>query len=325
MTFRSQLNARILVAACISSMVVAFAPSVHGADGEAAAAEQLFHEALKLMGKGQYEEACPRLAESQKLDPGYGTLMHLGDCYVKVGKTASAWASYREAVDAAKQSKQSAREKAAQKKADALEPKLSKLTIDVPKEVVVTGLVIRRDGKEVGEVLWRTPSPIDPGKHEIEATAPGKLPWTTSVEVGENENAKVVVTALANAQTVKKDDGPKKSKKLHPMTIGGIIAGGVGLAAMGASVGVGFASRSRYDDSATHCTNNLCDAEGLVIRDDALSIANIGTGVFIGGAVVAAAGIVLVIVSPPAKVLDDQKTAVRLRMSPGNLFVEGSF
>src|SRR5687768_18046990 len=96
-----------------------------------AAAEALFDHAKRLHAAGRYAEACPKFAESQKLDAGVGTLLYLADCYEKIGQTASAWAGFREAAAAAKNAGQEEREKIARDRAAGLEPQLSRLTITV--------------------------------------------------------------------------------------------------------------------------------------------------------------------------------------------------
>ena len=61
-------------------------------------ADALFDEGLKAMDAGDHAAACAKFGESQRLDPAAGTLLHLGNCYEKVGKTASAWATFLDAA-----------------------------------------------------------------------------------------------------------------------------------------------------------------------------------------------------------------------------------
>ncbi len=147
------------------------------------AAQTLFDEAKQLMAEGHYTQACPKFAESQKADPGLGTQFHLADCWQHVGRTASAWAAFRDVESQAHARGEASRERVAHDRAAALEPFLSKLAILPPSAPAPPGLTIRRDGVEVGHEQWGVLVPIDPGAHVVAASAPGKQPWDTSVEV----------------------------------------------------------------------------------------------------------------------------------------------
>src|SRR5687767_5825288 len=95
---------------------------VYAASAEnAAAAESLFNEGKKLSTQGKWQEACLKFEESQRVDPGIGTLFQLANCHEKVGRTATAWAEFREVAASAKASGQGAREKVARERAAALE------------------------------------------------------------------------------------------------------------------------------------------------------------------------------------------------------------
>src|SRR5262249_9549066 len=157
-----------------------------------AAAEALFNEAEKLVASKDYAQACPKYAESLRLDPGVGVMLYLGDCYEHLGKTASAWAEYREAEDLATKRADTKRAALANTRAERLAPKLSRLTIVVATEARVPGLEVKRDGESVGTGQWGTPVPLDPGPHALSASAPGKQSWESSVTIPDNgESVKV--------------------------------------------------------------------------------------------------------------------------------------
>lgn len=151
----------------------------------------LFNEARALMAEGKFGEACPKLERAEAIDPGMGTLFNLSHCYEQIGRIASAWAGFRDVAAAAGAAGQLERERVARERAAALEPRLSKLRISVPEEAKVPGLGVQRDGVAVSSLIWGTDVPVDPGKHLVTAAAPGKEPWSFSVEVA--EPGKVVV------------------------------------------------------------------------------------------------------------------------------------
>lgn len=112
---------------------------------------------------------------------------------------------------------------------------------------------------------------------------------------------------------------------MHPLRIAGIAVGGAGLLTMGASLGVGFVARARFDAAAPHCGDRYCDREGVAIRKDAVDIAGTGTAVFIAGAAATVLGTVLVVVAPASRGPAQGRTSVGFALGPGAITVGGSF
>jgi len=128
-----------------------------------AVAQSLYDEGKKLMAASQWSAACPKLEESQRLDPTPVTEFYLADCYERAGRTASAWTTFLDlAANEHKNggSKGAAREKVARDRARSLEPKLSQLVIDVPAAARVAGLVVKRDGEAMREAQGGGDRPI---------------------------------------------------------------------------------------------------------------------------------------------------------------------
>ena len=124
------------------------------APNDAAMAETLFEDAKKRMATGDYAGACPKLAESYRLDPGGGTLTALALCHEQLGKTATAWAEFIEVVTDAQQAGRADREKFARQHVTALAPHLSQLTISVaPETAALAEVQVRRDGVVVGSAV----------------------------------------------------------------------------------------------------------------------------------------------------------------------------
>ncbi|MFO0586690.1 MAG: hypothetical protein U0441_04095 [Polyangiaceae bacterium] len=162
--------------------------------GDAAAAQALFDQAKKLMGEKRYSEACAKFEESQKQDPGLGTQTNLAICYESLGRTASAWSLYLDVASQAKATNQTEREKKARDAAKALEPKLSKLTVQVLSPAKL--IEVRRNGEIVSQAMWGTAIPVDPGLIKLTATAPDRSSWEKSLTVDKPGETVVTVPEL---------------------------------------------------------------------------------------------------------------------------------
>src|SRR4029077_16228587 len=180
---RPTMTRRILVFATsvvVASALVRVAPAQ---DATASAeADSLFREGTRLFDEKLYDIAWPKRAESFKVDPATGSLLALAACHEAQGKTASAWAEYSEVVVRARRQGRSDRAEAAARRAAALERNLSRLTVMVdPNTAKIDGLVIKRDGGALDPGSLGAAEPIDPGTHTIEASAPGRRPWTSDI------------------------------------------------------------------------------------------------------------------------------------------------
>lgn len=267
----------------------------------------MFNQGRALLSEGKLDDACPKLAESLRLDTGIGTMLYLAECYERSGKIASAWAQFREAqASASKDGDQ--RERIARDRADQLEPKLSRLTIVVPKESDVEGLVVTRDGSTIGRAAWGVEAPVDPGSHVLRASAPGREPHEVKIEVaGGAAQARFVVPALAAAQQAAP---PSNQDTLRPAvgasTLGNtqrtiaLVVGGVGVVALGVGAFMGFRAIGSLDDSKAHCGDKTCDREGLDLRDTSQSQANVATILFVASGLALASGAVLWLTAPRA-------------------------
>ena len=294
-----------------------------------------------MAAKGRYAEACPKFEASQQLDPGLGTLLNLADCYEKLGKTASAWAEYRDAIPLARAAGSKVRLDLATSRAAALESRLSKLTIRVSSATsAVPGLEIRRDGAVVLQAELDSALPVDPGSHTLEASAPGKQRWSTTVQIAaDTPNVVVEVPALTEAADVKttaavaatKSPAPKPESKPEgsPAEHAGssqrtvaIVVGAVGVAGLGVGTAFGILAKNKWSDAKAKCSNypSACSPEGIDLNSTANSQATISTVAFIAGGAAVAAGAVLWFTAG-----SKGSNQVAVGFGPGAAFVNGSF
>ncbi|HVH44178.1 MAG TPA: hypothetical protein VM925_17625 [Labilithrix sp.] len=171
---------------------IASAGTAHAqATSEQMLAQSLFDEARQLMDRGRFGEACPKLAESQRLDPGAGTLLNLAICHEKEGKTGSAYLEMTAASSQASKDGRKDREKIANDHLAALAPRVSKLSVHVRQDE--PGVEVRVDGTVIRRPAWDVASVVDPGQHVVDATAPGRRAFHQVVTVAEGEQRTVQI------------------------------------------------------------------------------------------------------------------------------------
>jgi hypothetical protein len=286
--------------------------------GSAAAATQLFDEGVAAMEKGRFAEACPKLAKSAELAPNGGTLLALADCYEKNGQFASAWLAYKDVSDRAAAAHKADVEKNALDAAKRLEPKISRLTVTAP---AIDGLVVKRDGKPVNPAEIGVPVPLDPGQHVIDASAPGRKPWSARVAFGNTASQKTL--AVPNLEPDGSAQAPVDATQPPPATgsngktqrIVGIAVGGVGVVGLALGTVFGLQAKSKNDDASSACPDpSRCSQSGIDLDKKARDAATISTIGFIAGGALLVGGAVLFFTAPASP---EPAASVGVRATPG--------
>lgn len=327
-------------------------------------AEVLFRDGKELLARKEYARACPKLAESYRLDPATGTLLALAVCHEREGKLASAWGEYSDAASRAHVERRADRESAARARAADLEQHYSTLTIVLSDGSPVPGLEIRRNGATVANAWLGTAVPVDGGSIVIEATAPGHPPWRAQIAIAASGDRLTVTIppfeqgvaaarpstsapasppasapapasgpapapifapapayapvpaaapapAPAPAPTYAPAPGPPPAPApppappnpapashgggLSPVQVAGVTIGALGVVGIGVGAAFAFVAMQKNDDSRSQCVGDLCTDVGKKSRQDALTAGNVATAGFIGGPVLAAAGLAMIL------------------------------
>jgi hypothetical protein len=297
---REQIRTRARAFLALAAALLVEVPSsarASDADDEAAATE-LFNAGRDLMKAGQYETACPKLAESARLKPTVGALAKLAECEEHQKRLVSAYARWQQALNLARAT--------GDDRAEDVQRELGRLDGVVPKlritaaAALPAGTKIGVDDVELGVGGLGVRLPLEPGRHAVLVAAPSKKPWSASVDTAaDGATTLVTIPALEDAPTSAatlpvlvsangRSPGDQGGSGMW-RTVGLIVAGaGVGAVAAGGALGI---DAMRRRDEA-RCPGNVCaDADSASTLRGAKTSADWATALFVGGAVLVAGGL----------------------------------
>jgi hypothetical protein len=288
----------------LSTEPAAAAPSAE----QRSAAEALFQQGRDLVSQKDFAAACEKFAGSQELDPGLGTQLHLADCYDLAGKTASAWALFREAASVARRSGEADRQRIAEERAENLVPRLSKLELHVSPGNASPGLELRLNDVLIPRASWNTALPIDPGPVHVEARAPGKKPWHYRGSLAQGPvSRRIEIPALADAPAAAAAMAtPAAAEPAAPNSAqrtAGYITTTTGIVALAVGGFFGYRAYSLNQRSKGQCRAGdptACTQQGVELRDEAKRMSTVSTITSIAGGVLVVGGVTLVLTAPSA-------------------------
>jgi hypothetical protein len=290
----SSQAAALIAILCLAAPALAADPSV----ADKSLAQSLFDEGRRLMDAGRYSDACPRFADSERLDPGGGTVLNLALCYERSGKLALAYATYNDALSLAIEEHRAEREAFARERIADIAPRLPHLTVRIS---AVDGARVSLDGSDLPPSAWGVLVPVDPGRHTIEATARGREPFETAVTLAEGETREVPIELAQAAVSLPPPPGevrerplPREGTRRSPAFY---VLGSLGLASLGASAVTGFMALSAHQSVEQKCdvTRGVCtDPSGIDDAQRARTMAWVSTWTLAGGAL----GVILALSVP---------------------------
>jgi hypothetical protein len=300
----------ISAAACLTTLTAMLvAGQAHGEPGatEKATAEALFQQGTEMMNEKQYATACDKFAGSHQLDPALGTLLRLADCQDRVGKSASAWATFKEAASMARSRNEPDRQRIADERALELEKRLSKLEIKIDTKSLPVGFDLKLNNVSIPRATWDATIPVDPGRQKLEASAPGRVTWTGGIEVPDGpamrsiEIPALAVKTEASNSTISTSAGSTRDAVSSPGSTQrtfGFVASGLGLVGLGVGAFFGYQAYSQNQDSLVQCRvddPNACTPDGKTMRDDARGTAMGSTIALAAGGALTVGGLILVL------------------------------
>jgi hypothetical protein len=322
MTLRSSIACRALLPLWGAVALTATLAATDARADDKATAQALFEAARKLMDEGNLAEACPKFAESQRLDPGGGTLLNLALCHEKEGKTATAWSEYKEGLGVARAEGRDDRVTFATDHIAAIEPQLSRLVVTVGADAKIPGLVVTIDGTEIGAPAWGIATPFDPGARRIAATAPGRETWETTVNLGEKADQQTVTVPLLRESSApsaptttastaiapppstssgapSQGDAPATEGSGSTQQIAGYVVGAAGLVSIVVGGVFGGLAISREADAEENCSDEVCfTQDGFDASEDANTNATLSNAFVFGGIGLVAVGLIVVLTAP---------------------------
>jgi len=277
-------------------------------DQDRATARNLAIDAQKALGAKDYEKAVDLFGRAEKLFHAPTLLLGLARSYAGLGKYVEARESYnkiiREKLPASASDAFRSAVDDAKREVVGLDEKIAWVTVDV------TGSdepEVKIDDVEVPVAALGVKRAVNPGDHTVTASAAGFATATATFNVESSGEETVSLVLEPDPDAAPSTVGEGTTDSGGPDTVAssgsglrtaGFVALGVGAAGLivgGVTGGLAVGKHGELEDS---CPGGQCPADQQDTLDSYETLGMVSTIGFIAGGVLAASGLVLVLVAP---------------------------
>ncbi|RLB57976.1 MAG: hypothetical protein DRI90_17310 [Deltaproteobacteria bacterium] len=290
----------LLLAVLLATTGVAHAqPS----DADRATARALYVEGQKALAAGDFQAAADKFLRGESLFHAPTMLVGLARAYVGLGKYVGAMESYNKVIreelpEKAPKAFVTAVEEA-KNEVVGLDEKIGWVTISVdgPSDPVVM-----LDDGEVSVASLGVKRAVNPGDHLVKVTAAGYLPAQQEFSIGAGATQEVALTLEAAPEGATESpgggDGTGSAADGSTLRLVGFIGLGLGGAGLVLGAITGGLAIGKHGDLSDSCIDGSCPPDQQDNLDSYETMGTMSTIGFIAGGVLAATGLVLVLVAP---------------------------
>lgn len=292
----------------LTCLVLTCAIDAHAqTDADKATARDLFGQGQDALKANDCEAAAERFERADKLYSAPTIRVGLARAYVCLGQFVKGREKYNLVIreklpaDASGAFKNAVED--AKKEITGLDSKIGYVSITIEGPTVPKVTI---DGENVPVAALGVNRPMDPGEHVVKADANGFKPAEVKVTVTAQQVTPVALRLEADASETPDDDDdddvtvtPGDAASGDTLRLVGFIGIGVGAAGLILGGVTGGLALGKHGDLTDACgEDGMCPADQQENLDDFNTFGTVSTIGFIAGGVIAAAGLVLVLVAP---------------------------
>jgi len=313
-TLRVLLSAVLVV--CVTKPAAADPPGATVPADDEGRRSALYQEGVTLSDAGRWAEAVQRFRQVVAIRSAPPALFSLAQAEEHTGELATAERTYERALTDARAAGTPDVADAAKRALSSIEPRVPRLVVKL--SAPVSGASAKVDGSTV---VIGEPVRVDPGDRHVWVSAPGKIPYETSVRLSAGQSMTVTATLRTDPSgpppvapaTPATPPVPKEKPEASRGTAFPVVpvaVGAVGIVAAAFGLGLRLVGDAHYNDASAHCPGSACtDPADVSQANTARTQIVVGNVLMVGGGATVAAAALLWFVLPrrePASVAGAQ-------------------